>query len=52
VNEAADVLISGAGPAGLLLACELRLAEIATIVIERAWAPSGWVSLVMWLSAT
>jgi 2-polyprenyl-6-methoxyphenol hydroxylase-like FAD-dependent oxidoreductase len=30
-----DVLIAGAGPAGLLLACELRLAGVATTVIER-----------------
>src|SRR6202044_3309511 len=30
------VLIIGAGPAGLLLACELRLAAVATTVIERA----------------
>jgi 2-polyprenyl-6-methoxyphenol hydroxylase-like FAD-dependent oxidoreductase len=36
VNETADVLIIGAGPAGLLLACELRLAGVATTVIERA----------------
>ena len=36
MNEAADVLIIGAGPAGLLLACELRLAAVATTVIERA----------------
>ena len=31
-----DVLIIGAGPAGLLLACELRLASVAATVIERA----------------
>jgi 2-polyprenyl-6-methoxyphenol hydroxylase-like FAD-dependent oxidoreductase len=31
----ADVVIVGAGPAGLLLACELRLANVATVVIER-----------------
>ena len=31
-----DVLIIGAGPAGLLLACELRLAAVAATVIERA----------------
>jgi 2-polyprenyl-6-methoxyphenol hydroxylase-like FAD-dependent oxidoreductase len=36
VTETTDVLIIGAGPAGLLLACELRLAEVATTVIERA----------------
>jgi 2-polyprenyl-6-methoxyphenol hydroxylase-like FAD-dependent oxidoreductase len=31
-----DVLIVGAGPAGLLLAGELRLAAVATVVIERS----------------
>jgi 2-polyprenyl-6-methoxyphenol hydroxylase-like FAD-dependent oxidoreductase len=31
-----DVLIVGAGPAGLLLASELRLAGIGTVVIERS----------------
>jgi 2-polyprenyl-6-methoxyphenol hydroxylase-like FAD-dependent oxidoreductase len=36
VTEMTDVLIIGAGPAGLLLACELRLAAVATTVIERA----------------
>ncbi|MEU4427455.1 FAD-dependent monooxygenase [Actinoplanes sp. NPDC024001] len=30
-----DVLIAGAGPAGLMLACELRLAGIVTVVVER-----------------
>jgi 2-polyprenyl-6-methoxyphenol hydroxylase-like FAD-dependent oxidoreductase len=30
-----DVLIAGAGPAGLLLASELRLAGVDTVVIER-----------------
>jgi thioredoxin reductase len=29
-----DVLIVGAGPAGLLLAGELRLANVGTVVIE------------------
>jgi 2-polyprenyl-6-methoxyphenol hydroxylase-like FAD-dependent oxidoreductase len=36
VNEMTDVLIIGAGPAGLLLACELRLAGVAAVVIERS----------------
>ena len=35
MTETTDVLIIGAGPAGLLLACELRLAAVATVVIER-----------------
>ena len=36
MTETTDVLIIGAGPAGLLLACELRLAAVATVVIERS----------------
>jgi len=31
----ADVVIVGAGPTGLMLACELRLAGIATTALER-----------------
>jgi 2-polyprenyl-6-methoxyphenol hydroxylase-like FAD-dependent oxidoreductase len=34
-RTAAEVLIVGAGPAGLLLAGELRLAGVDTVVIER-----------------
>jgi 2-polyprenyl-6-methoxyphenol hydroxylase-like FAD-dependent oxidoreductase len=34
-REVTDVLIAGAGPAGLLLASELRLAGVDTVVIER-----------------
>ncbi|MFC7532058.1 FAD-dependent monooxygenase [Actinoplanes sp. GCM10030250] len=30
-----DVLIAGAGPAGLMLACELRLAGVDVVVVER-----------------
>jgi 2-polyprenyl-6-methoxyphenol hydroxylase-like FAD-dependent oxidoreductase len=36
VNAMTDVLIVGAGPAGLLLAGELRLAGVGTVVIERS----------------
>ena len=31
-----DVLIAGAGPVGLFLACELRLANISVLVLEQA----------------
>ena len=36
----APVVISGAGPNGLLLACELALAGVAPVVLERAPGPS------------
>ena len=36
-----DVVIAGAGPTGLMLACELRLAGVAPIVLERLPAPTG-----------
>jgi 2-polyprenyl-6-methoxyphenol hydroxylase-like FAD-dependent oxidoreductase len=35
-----DVLIAGAGPVGLFLACELRLAGCSVLVIEQASDPS------------
>ena len=31
----ADVIVVGAGPTGLMLACELRLAGVGTLVLER-----------------
>lgn len=31
-----DVVIAGAGPVGLFLACELRLAKLSVLVLERA----------------
>lgn len=34
-----DVVIAGAGPVGLLLACELRLAELSVLVLEQAADP-------------
>nr|HEX4312825.1 FAD-dependent monooxygenase [Kofleriaceae bacterium] len=34
-----DVVIAGAGPVGLFLACELRLAKLAVLVLERADDP-------------
>jgi 2-polyprenyl-6-methoxyphenol hydroxylase-like FAD-dependent oxidoreductase len=37
----ADVVIVGAGPTGLMLACELHLAGVRSIVLERLAAPTG-----------
>ena len=34
-----DVIIAGAGPVGLFLACELRLARLSVLVLERAADP-------------
>jgi 2-polyprenyl-6-methoxyphenol hydroxylase-like FAD-dependent oxidoreductase len=34
-----DVVISGAGPVGLFLACELRLADLSVLVLEQAEDP-------------
>ena len=31
-----DVVIAGAGPVGLFLACELRLAGLSVLVLEQA----------------
>ncbi|MFD0823087.1 FAD-dependent monooxygenase, partial [Micromonospora zhanjiangensis] len=36
-----DVLIAGAGPNGLMLACELALAGVRPTVLERLTAPTG-----------
>ncbi len=36
-----DVLIVGAGPCGLMLACELALAGVEPIVVDRLTAPTG-----------
>jgi 2-polyprenyl-6-methoxyphenol hydroxylase-like FAD-dependent oxidoreductase len=41
VNQNQKVLIAGAGPVGLMLACELGLAGVPTVVLERAEQPSG-----------
>jgi len=38
--EAADVVISGAGPNGLLLACELALAGIRPVLLDKLPGPS------------
>src|ERR1700742_3193214 len=34
-----DVIIAGAGPVGLFLACELRLAKLSVLVLEQAPDP-------------
>ena len=34
-----DVIIAGAGPVGLFLACELRLASVSVLVLEQAQDP-------------
>jgi 2-polyprenyl-6-methoxyphenol hydroxylase-like FAD-dependent oxidoreductase len=34
-----DVVIAGAGPVGLFLACELRLADLSVLVLEQAEEP-------------
>jgi 2-polyprenyl-6-methoxyphenol hydroxylase-like FAD-dependent oxidoreductase len=39
-NERADVVISGAGPNGLMLACELALAGVRPVVIDQLPGPS------------
>jgi 2-polyprenyl-6-methoxyphenol hydroxylase-like FAD-dependent oxidoreductase len=36
-----DVVIVGAGPVGLFLACELRLADLSVLVLEQAEDPSS-----------
>ncbi|WPW23230.1 FAD-dependent monooxygenase [Streptomyces griseoincarnatus] len=37
----ADVVVAGAGPTGLMLACELRLAGVDVVVAERLAGPTG-----------
>ena len=36
-----SVIIAGGGPTGLMLACELRLAGVDVLVLERLAEPSG-----------
>ena len=36
-----DVIIVGAGPVGLMLACELRLQGVAPVILERLSKPTG-----------
>jgi 2-polyprenyl-6-methoxyphenol hydroxylase-like FAD-dependent oxidoreductase len=37
----ADVVIAGGGPTGLMLACELQLAGVRPVVLERLTEPTG-----------
>ncbi|WP_067537505.1 FAD-dependent monooxygenase [Nocardia crassostreae] len=39
MNETRDVVVVGAGPVGLMLACELRLAGVDVLVVERLSEP-------------
>nr|WP_221382189.1 FAD-dependent monooxygenase [Actinoplanes polyasparticus] len=41
MNEETEVIIVGGGPVGLMLAAELRLGGVSTVVLERADAPAG-----------
>ena len=36
-----DVIIAGGGPTGLWLACELALARVRVVVIEKLAEPTG-----------
>ncbi|QEC76306.1 FAD-dependent monooxygenase [Mucilaginibacter ginsenosidivorax] len=40
-NSAYDVIISGAGPVGLFLACELALAKCSVLILEKAEDPQS-----------
>lgn len=39
MSKTYDVVIAGAGPVGLFLACELRLADLSVLVLEKAEDP-------------
>ncbi|MGW6822487.1 rifampin monooxygenase [Streptomyces sp. NPDC055005] len=41
VDVDVDVIVVGGGPTGLMLACELRLAGVGVVVLERLTEPSG-----------
>jgi 2-polyprenyl-6-methoxyphenol hydroxylase-like FAD-dependent oxidoreductase len=40
-NSMHDVIISGAGPVGLFLACELALAKCSVLILEKATCPDS-----------
>src|ERR1700741_3167842 len=41
LSKTYDVIISGAGPVGLFLACELALAKCSVLILEQAENPSS-----------
>ncbi|GHF65866.1 FAD-dependent monooxygenase [Streptomyces thermodiastaticus] len=41
IPAAAEVVVVGGGPVGLMTACELRLGGVDTVVLERLTVPSG-----------
>ncbi|WP_433560540.1 FAD-dependent monooxygenase [Nocardia sp. CA-151230] len=43
MNETRDVVVAGAGPVGLMLACELRLAGVDVLVVERLTEPDSTI---------
>ncbi|RJO70973.1 FAD-dependent oxidoreductase [Nocardia panacis] len=43
MNETFDVVVAGAGPVGLMLACELRLGGASVLVVERLTEPDPTV---------
>ncbi|MEU1545564.1 FAD-dependent monooxygenase [Nocardia sp. NPDC005745] len=43
MNETREVVVVGAGPVGLMLACELRLGGVDVLVVERLAEPDRTV---------
>ncbi len=52
IPEYHDVLIAGAGPVGLFLACELALAGFSVLVIEQAGPRLDQARKRLWRSRT